>query len=384
MKIVYLYTALTTIGGADRIVSQKANYLADKMGHEVYIITDSQNGRPTAFPLSSKVKHIDMGIDFGKQYNHHLLLRFFYYKWFMHKYRNRLEKTYRMIQPDITISTLGRDMDFLTEMKDGSIKIGESHIAKQYMRNFHLMEAKGGIHKMAARYWRKKQEKAIRKLDALVVLTKEDAQNWKRTRNTIVIPNFLTLDIQQASSCRGKKAISVGRLNEQKGYDLLIPAWGLVVQKHPDWLLEIYGEGELRNELEHQISAYQLTAQIKICPPTPRITEKYQESAFLIMSSRFEGFGLVLTEAMSCGLPCVSFDCPSGPSEIIQNKVDGILVENGNIGRLAAAICYMIEHEEERIKMGMNAKNNISRYSKENIMRQWDALFNHLTKNGAL
>lgn len=378
MKIVYLYTALTTIGGADRIIVQKANYLADVYKHDIYIITDSQNKRPFSFPLSKNVKHIDLDINFDKQYKYNLLIRYFVYKSLMIKYKKKLLLCLNKIKPQITISTLGRDMDFLTDLNDGSQKVAESHIARHYMRNLHLMEAKGGISKLIAQYWRKKQEKAIKKLDALVVLTKADADHWKEIKQKFIIPNPITLEPNGYSSCTGNKIISVGRLTEQKGYDLLINAWKAIAFKHPDWIINIYGEGELHDKLQQQICDSHLEKQIILCKPVTNISEKYIESSFYVMSSRFEGFGLVLTEAMCCGLPCISFDCPSGPSEIIKDKEDGLLVENGNINALADSICFMIENEEKRIQMGKKAKGNVMRYSTEHIMQQWNELFKGL------
>lgn len=378
MKIVYLYTALTTIGGADRIIVQKANYLADVYKHDIYIITDSQNKRPFSFPLSRNVKHIDLDINFDKQYKYNLLIRYFVYKSLMIKYKKKLLLCLNKIKPQITISTLGRDMDFLTDLNDGSKKVAESHIARHYMRNLHLMEAKGGISKLIAQYWRKKQEKAIKKLDALVVLTKADADHWKEIKQKFIIPNPITLEPNGYSTCTGNKIISVGRLTEQKGYDLLINAWKAIAFKHPDWIINIYGEGEFHDKLQQQICDSHLEKQIILCKPVTNISEKYIESSFYVMSSRFEGFGLVLTEAMCCGLPCISFDCPSGPSEIIKNKEDGLLVENGNINALADSICFMIENEEKRIQMGKKAKGNVMRYSTEHIMQQWNELFKGL------
>lgn len=378
MKIVYLYTALTTIGGADRIIVQKANYLADVYKHDIYIITDSQNKRPFSFPLSKNVKHIDLDINFDKQYKYNLLIRYFVYKSLMIKYKKKLLLCLNKIKPQITISTLGRDMDFLTDLNDGSKKVAESHIARHYMRNLHLMEAKGGISKLIAQYWRKKQEKAIKKLDALVVLTKADADHWKEIKQKFIIPNPITLEPNGYSTCTGNKIISVGRLTEQKGYDLLINAWKAIAFKHPDWIINIYGEGELHDKLQQQICDSHLEKQIILCKPVTNISEKYIESSFYVMSSRFEGFGLVLTEAMCCGLPCISFDCPSGPSEIIKDKEDGLLVENGNINALADSICFMIENEEKRIQMGKKAKGNVMRYSTEHIMQQWNELFKRL------
>lgn len=163
MTIVYLYTALCTVGGADRSIIQKANYLADEMHQDVFIITDSQKERPPVFPISLRIRHIDIGIDFDRQYHHNLLVRGYYYFTLMHLYRKKLEYWLKTLKPDIVISTLGRELDFLTQLDDGSVKIGESHIAKPYTRNLHLMEQRGFPYKQIARHWRKKQEEAVKK-----------------------------------------------------------------------------------------------------------------------------------------------------------------------------------------------------------------------------
>lgn len=380
MKIAYVYTSLTTLGGVDRVLSIKANYLADKVGYEVYIITDSQAGRPPTFPLSPKIHHIDLDINFDRQYELGIVRRFIFYKKMMKIYRQRLEKTLYEIRPDIVSTTCGRDLDFLTEIKDGSKKIGESHIAKQYCRNFHLMEARGGIFKIVAKYWRRKQENAIKQLDALVVLTNHDADSWKTVKDAIVIPNPITITIPQISTCENNKIISVGRLSEQKGFDMLINAWKIVSKKYPDWELNIYGEGELKGCLEKQIKDNVLGNSLHLCGPTKNVVEKYAESSIYVMSSRFEGFGLVLVEAMSCGIPCISFDCPYGPSDIIRHNEDGLLVENGNIQKLADAIIYLIKNSFTRKQMGKKSFENSLRYSINNIMQQWTNLFIELTK----
>lgn len=378
MKIAYIYTALTSFGGVDRILTIKANYFAEQLGYEVYIITNSQAGRPPVFPLSPKVRHIDLDTDFDEQYHYGIIKRYFCYRRLMKQYRQRLETALYEIKPDIVLTTCGRDLDFLTEIKDGSKKIGESHIAKQYCRNFHLMEAKGGIYKIVAKYWRRKQEKSIAKLDALVVLTNHDAESWNKVKKATVIPNPISITATNISTCTNKRIISVGRLSEQKGFDMLIEAWEIVARKHTDWTLEIYGEGELKKELEGLISKKNLNATLHLCGKTKDIAEKYAESSIYVMSSRFEGFGLVLVEAMSSGMPCVSFDCPHGPSDIIRNNEDGILVENGNIKKLAESIIYLIENESERTRMGKQAIMSSQRYCTQKIMQKWAELFKKL------
>lgn len=161
MTIVYLYTALCTVGGADRSIIQKANYRLTKC-IRMYLLSQIHKRTPARFPDISRIRHIDIGIDFDRQYHHNLLVRGYYYFTLMHLYRKKLEYWLKTLKPDIVISTLGRELDFLTQLDDGSVKIGESHIAKPYTRNLHLMEQRGFPYKQIARHWRKKQEEAVK------------------------------------------------------------------------------------------------------------------------------------------------------------------------------------------------------------------------------
>ena len=180
------------------------------------------------------------------------------------------------------------------------------------------------------------------------------------------------------STCTSKKIISVGRYDEQKGYDMLIDAWEIVHQTYPDWNLYIYGNGALQKNFENRIKQKQLGQSLFLCAPVKDIEQKYLESSMYVMSSRFEGFGMVLIEAMACGLPCVSFDCPHGPSDIIEDEVDGLLVENGNVQLLSQKIGRLIQDDTLRREMGTRARKSVLRYSKENIMQQWKDLFERL------
>lgn len=383
MKIFYVYTALLTKGGADRVVTEKANWLAEH-GYDITIVTDTQLGREPVFSLSPKVKLYDLAIDFSQEYGHILPLRAWWYYILMGRYKKALSKYLINEKPDIVITTLGRELDFLPYLKDGSIKIGESHIAREYSRNFHLMEQKGGVHKCLAKLWRRKQEKDVSRLDGLVLLTKQDAESWKGVTQTFVIPNSLPFYPDRMSPCGMKRAICVGRLNEQKGYEYLIDAWSLVIMKHPDWILDVFGYGEIKAELQKRINERGLENSLKLNEPTSAIMEEYLNSSIYIMSSRYEGFGMVLIEAMACGVPCVSFDCPYGPSDIIRNGEDGLLVEHLNTQALADGICKLIENPELRKKFGKSARKNVLRFSREMVMQQWVDLFESLTKRKEL
>ena len=374
MKITYIYTALVTRGGADRVITEKANWLANH-GYDVMIVTDTQLGRDPIYPLSDKVALYDLAVDFSLEYGHSLPIRAWWYIKLMFQYRKKLSSFLLKRQSDIVITTLGRDLDFLTKINDGSVKIGESHIARQFSRNFHLMEQKGGLHKIIAQIWRKKQERDVSRLDALILLTQEDANSWKGITKTFVIPNPTPFFPENTSTCDSRKAICVGRFNEQKGYEYLIDAWAIVSKRHPDWILNAYGSGEIKEQLQMRIIERGVSQTFFLNEPTSDIVNKYLESSIYIMSSRFEGFPMVLLEAMSCGLPCVSFDCPNGAKDIIENNRNGYIIDYLNVKELAEGVCKLIENESLRKMMGANAKEDVKRYLPDIVMQLWVDLF---------
>lgn len=378
MKIFYIYTALLTKGGADRVLTEKANWLAEH-GYEVGIITDTQMGRPPVFPLSSKIKLINLDIDFAKEYGHNFLVRTVLYYKLMREYKYAMKEVLQKNKPDIVITTMGRDMDFLTDIYHDGIIIGEAHTTKHFLRNFHLLEQKGFPFKQIAWYWRRKMDKNVRKLNGIVLLTKEDAENWKGTNQTFVIPNSLPFEPSNSSELENKNAIAVGRYNNAKGYEYLVEAWKTVHQKHPDWIINIYGSGEQKEMVKTLIKNNELQESMLLHEPTDDIMDCYLDSSICVVSSRYEGFSMVILESMVCGVPVVSFDCPHGPRNIIKNGEDGILVDYLNTQALAENICKLIEDSRLRKAMGEKARSNIRRFSRENVMQQWTNLFNQLS-----
>ena len=378
MKIYYIYTALVTKGGADRVIAEKANWLAEH-GHEIAIITDTQMGREPVFPLSPKVRLIDLAVDFSQEYGHGFLVRIWMYYKLMRQYRKMVTDVLMKDRPDIVISTLGRDISFITKIKDGSKKIGEAHTTKHFIRNFHLLEQRNVIFKYLTKFFRWHMDRQVNRLDALVVLTTQDQHDWGDKIPVYVIPNSFPFYPDKPSLCENKQAIIVGRYNSAKGYNYLIDAWKIVYQKHPDWIINIFGSGEYEDRVRKQIQDNGLQDVVIMNNPIDQIMEEYQKSSIYVMSSVFEGFAMVLLEAMSCGLPCVSFDCPYGPRNVITDGVDGILVEYLNSQALADNICKLIENEELRKRMGNNGRRNVLRFSREMIMPQWVELFKSLT-----
>ena len=379
MKIYYIYTALVTKGGADRVIAEKANWLAE-YGHEVAIVTDTQMGREPVFPLSPKVRLIDLAIDFSKEYGHGFLMRIYMYYKLMHQYRKKMTEVLMQNHPDIVITTLGRDISFITKIKDGSRKIGEAHTTKNFIRNFHLLEQRNIIFRYLTKYFRWNMDRKVSQLDALVVLTSQDQHDWGDKIPIYVIPNSYPFYPDIPSTCDNKQAIIVGRYNSAKGYNYLVDAWKLVHQKHPDWIINIFGSGEYENDIRHRIFDEGLQEVIIMNPPTDHIMEEYLKSSIYVMSSVFEGFAMVLLEAMACGLPCVSFDCPYGPRNVITDGEDGILVEYLNSQALADNICRLIENKDLRKAMGNKGRRNVLRFSRDTIMPQWVKLFESVIK----
>jgi glycosyltransferase involved in cell wall biosynthesis len=375
MKIAYIYPALTTMGGADRVVTEKANYFAETCGYQVFIITAHQMGAPLSFPLSPKVQHIDLAVDFNQQYQYGFVKRGLVYLKLIKLYKQKLATLLPMLKLDIVLTTISRDVDFLTSIRDGSYKFAEAHVSKKYIRNNHLLQQRGGLYALIGKIWAWRLEKAIKQFTGLVVLTHNDALKWESIVKATIIPNAYPFYPAETSNCTSKKVISVGRLEEQKGYDKLVDVWALVHAKHPDWTLTVYGEGSLQPMLTQKITEKHLTHSFIIEKPVRNIIDKYTESSIYVMSSTFEGFGMVLVEAMTCGVPVVSFNCPDGPSEIINVGEDGFLIAPGDIQAMAEKIIYLIENEYARQTMGSNARKNIQRYSPEVVMQQWVQLF---------
>ena len=376
-KIVYCTPALYMAGGVERVLTLKANYFAEHFGYDVTIILTEGKDKPLYYPLSDKVKVVDLNIGFEELWTCSFIKKIFVYLKKQRLYKKLLKQELMRIRPDITISLLRREINFLPSIKDGSKKIGELHVNRSNYRNFEQDDT-NFLKNLFSKLWMSNLVSNLKRLDQFVVLTEEDHQNWPELDNVVVIPDPLTFSSSTYSSLTEKRVIAVGRYVYQKGFDLLLKSWAIVEKKCPDWILTIIGQGE-RLQYETLIDELNLDRKrCKLLGPTERIQEEYMSSSFLVMSSRFEGFGMVLVEAMACGLPVISFDCPCGPKDIIQNHIDGILVEKGNIEKLAEAIIWMIQHPEKCKVMAIKAVDNVQRFKIDQIAEQWKSLFESL------
>jgi glycosyltransferase involved in cell wall biosynthesis len=219
-----------------------------------------------------------------------------------------------------------------------------------------------------------------RDLDALVVLTEGDRDDYRALDGLRVerIPNPTPPLGGAVSTLHAPVVVAAGRLTSQKGFDLLIPAFAPVARRHPDWTLRIYGGGPERAALQAQIEAEGMAGRIELMGPTRRLGAALAQASLFVLSSRFEGFGLVIVEAMSVGLPVVSFDCPRGPGEIITSGRDGTLVPPEDVAGLSAALDELIADPARRRAYGAAALETAAAYDQREIGARWEALLTEL------
>ena len=281
------------------------------------------------------------------------------------------------LRPDITISLLRREINFINDIKDGSCKIGELHINRANYRNFSENE-NNPVKALFSKFWMHNLVGHLRKLDRLVVLTEDDKQSWVELNNVEVIPDPLPFLPSRRSHQTEKRVLAVGRYSHEKGFDLLLKAWSVVEKSCLDWRLDVYGDGD-RSPYEQLVSNLGIDKnRCVLHGRTEDVEAEYVNSSVFVCSSRFEGFGMVMIEAMACGLPVVSFDCPWGPRSIISNQEDGLLVESGNIDKLADAIMKMIHDGDLRSSMAHAALRNVERFRLDRIAIQWKQVFTSL------
>lgn len=377
LKIVYCTPALYMAGGVERVLTLKANYMADVLGYDITIILTEGKEKPLFYPLSDKIKVINLDVDFEALWNCSFVKKIFVYLQKQRIFKQRLTAELMRLKPDITVSLLRREINFINDIQDGSRKIGELHVNRANYRNFEAGDT-NFIKRLFARYWMHNLVSHLKRLDRFVVLTEEDKASWTELSNVEVIPDPLAFDIDQVSPLTNKRVIAVGRYVYQKGFDLLLQAWKKIEQQHPDWELAIYGMGE-RTPYEQLIDKLQIDRnRCHLNGSTPDIKAEYLNSSLFVFSSRFEGFGMVLIEAMACGLPVVSFDCPCGPKDIVRHNEVGLLVPSGNIDSLAEAMHQMMSDNIFRQQMAAAAIINAKRFQLDGIALRWKSLFEEI------
>ena len=367
-KILYITNGITGPGGLERVLSIKASYLADNFGYEVHIISLNEQNIPHFYKFSDKIIY------------HNIQTKGTYFT-YLYSYLTGIKKVIKKIKPDaISVCDDGlKGLFAVLLLGKPCPMIYERHVS----RNIEIKKDKASSVSNFITFLKFKFMNFGGSLfSTFVILTNGNKNEWQ-LNNLLVIPNPLSFypDNNQLSSLDNKKVLAVGKHSFQKGFDRLIKSWKHVSEKHPDWELNIYGTINESMGLEKLVNSLNLGSSINLFPPEKNIADKYQEASLYVMSSRYEGFGMVLTEAMAYGVPCISFDCPFGPSDIISHNKNGLIVENGNIEDFTDGIIQLIDNSELRISMGEQARKDVDRYLPEKVVSQWDQLFKSLISN---
>lgn len=373
MKIVYCHCSLYNPGGMERVLFNKVKWLCEnRPDWDITIVTTDQQERPVFFDFPKKVKLIDLGINYSLDNDKPLFERIPSYLRKRKAHRKRLTELLMRERPDVTVSLYPSESSFIPSIKDGSRKVLELH----FNRYFRIQYGRHGLTGLIDRWRSLQDEKIARRFDDFVVLTDEDKGYWGNMSNISVIPNAAP-KMSLRSDCSNKRVIAVGRLDYQKGFDRLVDIWRLVKKNDisKGWILDIFGQGEWKDMLNSMIAQYGLQDNVRINKPTDKIEEEYANSSIIAMTSNYEGFGMVLVEAMSCGVPAVAFDCKCGPADIIDDGKNGLLIKNGDNRAFAEAVLRLMGDEEMRRRMGAAASGVSERYSEQRVMQMWMALF---------
>lgn len=382
MKIVYVYPKFTALAGTERVLIDKMNYLANQEDIEVIVITHEQGNHPFAYPLSSKVTHVDLNVRFLTLFKYNIIVRLIKRKQYKKLLVAKFNELISNIRPSIVVATTY--YPYLLTLINSSPhylkKVLESHIDIRYLHSNDPQTKKNLIKRIRSIHNMNNLNSEARSFDILVTLDDKDAVDWSKYLRTQVIINVVHLnDTSRISNQESKHIIFVGRYTVQKGIPDLFRVWEKVFDKHPDWYLDLYGDGDIK-EIPYT-EEYRKNKNIHVHPSDPDIFSRYIESSIFVLTSLFEPFGLVIVEAMSCGLPVVAFDCPSGPANIINDGVDGFLIKNRDIDEFAEKLCMLIESPQLRLEIGKSAVLSSQRYSAEQVMPQWICLFNELLSN---
>ena len=381
MKIAYCVNSIRYLGGIQRVTVVKANALAEIPGNEVYILATDNKAGPVVHELSPKVHLIDLDINYYVKNGERSMLTNLIVgiaKGIPHK--RALKRTLKQINPDIVISVGMSEKYMLTSMRNRTWKIiREFHSEKNYRSKHAYSLFKKIQGKLSDLY---EFSYADKKFDRIVVLTNEDKEtNWQGWENVSVVPNPVAFKCEDPSTLTEKSVISMGRLEHVKNFSSLISAFQIVAKKHPDWTLKIYGDGSLKESLQSQINESGLQDNVFLMGFSNDMATALKQSSIFAFSSLVEGFALVIVEAMECGIPAVSYQCPCGPKDIITDGKDGFLVPVNDEQMLAEKICSLIENEDLRRQMASEAKLRAQYYHVENIAQQWMELFKDIIKN---
>ena len=367
MKIIFNTDQIHLHGGIEKVMATKANYFAALPEVEVYVVTTEQKNLSPRYALNSRIKLLDLGVDYDRTKSYFSIQNLKKAK-LHYKKQNALFKS---LKPDVIISpNFNFDHYWLPFIKGNAKLIKERH-SSRYQEEEQRQSAS-----FLKRLKYKLSDWVERQYNHIVVLNVDEA-HYVKTGNAAVIPNPVELSSLSAD-IHAKKVVAAGRISPVKNFGDLVKAWQLLKEEFPDWQLHIYGEDYVGTKaiLEAEVMQKKMENNIHFKGSVSNMLEVMKEYSIYAMSSQTECFPMVLLEAMSVGLPIISYDCPNGPRNIIDNGEDGYLVSHNNVENLATKLKSLMRNTNERARLQSNAKKNVERFTTQMVMKQWEELLN--------
>lgn len=389
MRLAYLLRDTSTAGGIERIVVNKMNYLVEK-GYEVYLITTDGKKNKSFYNINSRVKVIDLNINYHLlQTETNILIKLIGFLKKHFKHGIKLKKVVKEKKIDILISTGAQDKRILPFLRIKTKKIREIHSSFSFLNE----QSKIGRERETVLIKKLRElefyfeKKFLNNFDKVIILNKEElVEYFKFIKNqkVAVIENYITIPKKVKDKNKiSNRLVSVGRLEYEKGYDLLIDIWGKVnkqTNKANNWTLHIYGEGSQKNKLQEKIKQLGLEKSVKLKGQTKEIEKVYLESDIYLLPSRTEGIPMVILEALSYNLPCICFNCSNSIKNLISNGENGFVVDRDNVEHFSEKVAELISDNKEIIQMRKQTRLNLKNYTQESVMRKWCDLFEELKR----
>lgn len=336
-KIVFVITSLQNYGGTERVTTFLANELSNY--YEITVLSQQVDKNSQTFTLVPSVNDIRL-------------------KPGVINFPLAVKRYIELTSPDLVV------VHTMSKLTLALILTG--------LNTKNLLSLEHTSYLFSSKIYQILRKVLYYKLSKVIVLTESDKLHYVNiNKNVDAIYNASPIEIRETPySIKSKIILSIGQLEPHKGFDLLLEAWKGIEALHPDWVLHIYGKGPEEVKLKDYCKLHNLKS-VSFMGLTNSPTDVYDTASIYVMSSRFEGLGLVLIEAQSRGVPTISFDCPYGPSEIINHRKDGILVPAENISELSKAILQLIENDSLREEYSQNALVNAMRFDKKTIIKKW-------------
>jgi len=365
MRILYIIPKINNTGGVARVLSVKTDYCIKKWNYEITILTQNNGNFPLFYEFNKKV--ILQDIQYSHQKNK-----------FLFQFKRQLQEKINAINPDcIVVSDNGFKAYLIPFLLKTDIPIVFEAHGSRFNKE---KKTKGIFQKIGFRISDLIKKMGAKRFDSFVALSKENLSEWN-VKSGVVIPNPIWIENTRVNSVEAKKVIAVARHSYEKGLDRLLKIWKEVVKVNPDWELDIYGEPDAGTDLPGLARELNIGQSVNFHLSVPDILEKYQQASIYAMTSRTEGFPMVLLEAMACGLPVIAYDCPIGPRSIITNTVDGLLIKDGDEKSFVQKLLELMDDVNLRKELGKNGAENMQQYKLEPIMNKWKLLFESVQKD---